>query len=151
MRRKERLMTPEAAAEVLAKANWGTLSFLDNGAPAAVPLNYGYADGVVYFHGAMAGRKFEALKRDPRAVFTVVTRCEVVIGDPAFRSSARYESVMVTGEVKFLDDPADKAAALDCLMRQIGVADPVDYPPEVLAITAVFRLAGEIVGKAGRD
>ena len=77
MRRAEREVAGVAAlAGILDRAAYATLSFLDIGAPAAVPVSFGYrVEGgifVFYIHSAGEGHKMECLRNDPRAVLSAV-------------------------------------------------------------------------------
>ena len=58
MRRSDREISEIHAIEkILAEASVCRLAMVDNGEPYILPLNYGYRDGTLYFHGAAHGRK----------------------------------------------------------------------------------------------
>ena len=50
-----------AIEEVIARAPVCRLALSDNGEPYVVPMNFGYSDGVLYFHGAPNGRKIDII------------------------------------------------------------------------------------------
>ena len=66
---------PEAGAKALLRsARRGVLAVLgDGGYPYAVPVNYRYDEdaGRIYFHGARAGHKAEAIRACGKVCFTV--------------------------------------------------------------------------------
>lgn len=68
--RRGRQALPEAESlAILARGSHGVLAVLgDEGWPYAVPLNYLWHEGSLYFHCARAGHKYEAVKACPRCV-----------------------------------------------------------------------------------
>lgn len=74
MRRKKKEISEEAAKQLLQKERRGVFAVNgDDGYPYAVPVNYYYSeeDNKIYFHGARAGHKVDALKQDDKVCFTV--------------------------------------------------------------------------------
>jgi len=74
VRRKEFEMVDKSRIEeVLRSAEIGHLAFNGpDGWPRLTALNYTY-DGRILWHGAVAGERFECLKKDPRASFFAVS------------------------------------------------------------------------------
>ena len=74
MRRAKKAIPDEAAKRLLQTERRGVLAVNgDLGYPYAVPVNFLYdeAAGKLYFHGARAGHKADALRRATRVCFTV--------------------------------------------------------------------------------
>lgn len=74
LRRKKRAITDEEARELLATCKRGVFAVNgDDGYPYAIPVNYFFdtEHDKIYFHGAKAGHKVDALKRDDKVCFTV--------------------------------------------------------------------------------
>ena len=72
MRRKERAISDDAAKALLQSERRGVLAVIgDNGYPYAVPVNFYYDGEKIYFHGARAGHKFDAICANDRVCFTV--------------------------------------------------------------------------------
>ena len=74
LRRAKKAIPDEAAKRLLQTERRGVLAVNgDLGYPYAVPVNFLYdeAAGKLYFHGARAGHKADALRRDARVCFTV--------------------------------------------------------------------------------
>ncbi len=79
IRRKEKELTIEECIEILSKAEYGTLATLGvDGYPYAVPLNYVYHNGCIYFHCATVGHKLENINNCPNISFNIVTDVRVV-------------------------------------------------------------------------
>lgn len=139
--------------EILKDASFGDLAFLDHGRPAVVPLSFGFQQEgerlAFFFHSAPEGRKIEALRANPAVSFSVVSRADVVLVEPACRSTMRYACVIADGEISELTAPAEKAAALDLIMNHYGAAGHFDYPAPMLERTAILKLTvASVSGKS---
>ncbi|NLF39358.1 pyridoxamine 5'-phosphate oxidase family protein [bacterium] len=151
MRRSEQQVTDHAAIEaMLAAAPFIVLGMVDDGAPYAVPMNFGFADGCLFLHAAREGRKLDVLRRNPRVWFTAVADAAVVPGDAACSFSTRYRCVMGAGTATIVTDPEAKRAALDVIMRKVA-AGTHSYRDESLARTVaiVVRIETITAKKAG--
>ena len=119
-------------------------------------MNFVY-DGRVLWHGAIAGERFECLKRDSRATFAAVSvqrylPSHLLSEENATSATAAFKSVLVRGRCKFIEDPEEKCSALNRLMekyqpegrfKRISPKDPM-YE-KVLRATGVFALSVEEV------
>ena len=76
MRKESRAMDSGWALEVMHKAPYITVSFIDeDGKPYGLPLSLASDDDVNwYFHGALEGKKLEAIKAHPEGCLSAVTR-----------------------------------------------------------------------------
>ncbi|WP_302812448.1 pyridoxamine 5'-phosphate oxidase family protein [Victivallis vadensis] len=153
MRRMERQLEFQQILEILKDASFGDLAFLDHGRPAVVPLSFGFQQEekrlAFFFHCAPEGRKIEALRANPAVSFSVVSRADVVLVEPACRSTMHYAGVIADGEISELTTPAEKAAALDLIMNHYGAAGHFDYPAPMLERTAILKLTvSSITGKS---
>jgi len=126
LRRQEKeLKDPEAVAQVLDAAEWGVLGLVSaEGAPLLVPLNFVRLGGNVYFHGARAGEKMEALRHQGKATFLVVDAYAQIPSyafDPerACPASQYFKSVLLHGTLAEVEAPGRKAEVLDALMRKL--------------------------------
>lgn len=89
-----------------------------DGTPYVLPMNFGYRDGTLYFHSAQEGRCVSILGRNPRVCVTFNDGDGLVAQHPAVACSYRMRStsVLAWGEVAFVEDPREKADALDVIM-----------------------------------
>ena len=123
MRRKDREITDETAIRaILDKAQVLHLAMIDGDRPYVVPLHYGYSliDGrlTLYLHSAKEGRKLDVLQKNGRVAFVLETDVSSISGgEIPCKYGAAYASVMGEGKAVLLTDPAEKAAALQILMR----------------------------------
>lgn len=162
MRRKEfEVKDRQLIEEVLNKAPAGYLAF--NGAdgwPRITPLNFVYEDGWIYWHGAVAGERFNCLREDPRAVFAAVLLPLYIPSyfaaeENATAATSTFKSVIARGRVSSLIDPEEKCQVLNKLMakyqpegkyRKITPND--QFYAKILPATGVYGLrVEEMVGK----
>ena len=75
LRRTDRALSEEDTRKVLARCQWGTLSYADDeGTLHSIPISYAVAGDNLYFHGGKAGTKWETLQKPRAATFVVATR-----------------------------------------------------------------------------
>lgn len=150
MRRRGRELDRDQCEKLLEEGLHGVLSLSgDGGWPYAVPLNYVYRDGKLYFHGAKAGHKLDALRRDPRASFCVVTRDRVI----PEKYTTDYRSVVAFGLLREVTEEAEKRAALHALAAKYAPAETEESRERAvnaeLAATAVLELT--VVHVTGKE
>lgn len=115
MRRANKAITREAAAELLHKCEYGTLSTIgSDGYPYGVPLNYACRDDALYFHCATEGHKLDNIEKNSKVSFCVVGDAKVI----PEKFSTRYESVIVFGRANIVTDDNEKRAALFALIEK---------------------------------
>ncbi len=100
MRRTRQELSRAETEDILRRGSTGVLAVHgDDGYPYAVPLNYVYRDGMIYFHCAQAGHKYDALLRDDKVSFCVVDRDTVVPDEFA----TYYKSAIAFGRARLLE------------------------------------------------
>lgn len=150
LRRKEKKMTDTKEMEqLLAEAQVCRLAMVDKGRPYVVPLNFGYRDGVLYFHSALEGRKIDVLNANPEVCFVVDEQVKMNKAAAACDWGVSYRSVICTGKARMLETASEKKAGLDIIMAHYS-GRAFDYPEEKLAKTAVIQVTiHEMTGKQG--
>ena len=119
-----------------------------DGAPYAVPLNFVYLDGCIYFHCALKGRKLANLAADHRACFTAWELERFVPGRNAGDCSVRYQSVVCHGPARIIPDGEHKLAVLTELSAKHMAQRPDPPTPEYAAKCALVEIrVAEITGK----
>ncbi|SFI23062.1 hypothetical protein SAMN04487861_12250 [Selenomonas ruminantium] len=103
MRRFKQQVSEEECREVLNHAKRGVLSLLgEDGYPYGLPINHWYCeeDGKLYFHGAKAGHKLEAIKKCDKDSFCAY--------DEGYRKEGEWalniESVIAFGRISLVED-----------------------------------------------
>ena len=127
LRRKSRAISDDAARDLLEHERRGVLAVNgDDGYPFALPVNYYYdrTNGRIYFHGAKAGHKVDALKRSDKVCFTVY-------GNEHFKDGewAPYvQSTVVFGRCRLVDDPAaTEARVRELALKYYPSAEEVEH------------------------
>ena len=112
MRRAKKAIPDEAAKQLLQTERRGVLAVNgDLGYPYAVPVKFLYdeAAGKLYLHGARAGQKADALRRDARVCFTV---CGAERVEPEAPWAPYLQSAVVFGRCRLMEDGPEAEAAL---------------------------------------
>lgn len=141
MRRKDRLLSEEAAMRILQDGEYGVLSLVTpEGTPYGVPLTYALEQGErlsLYIHCARDGRKLDCLKAGTAAHFVVVGATRVV----PQRFSIEYESVMLEGTLREVTDEEEKLHGLLRIAGKYSAAfDGAAYAAAAGKATRVLRL-----------
>jgi uncharacterized protein len=161
MRRREfEIKDRERLEAALKKAEIGYLGFNGpDGWPRITPINFEY-DGRILWHGAIAGERFDCLKRDPRATFSAVAAqvyvpSHLISEENAAGATVAFQSIEIRGRCQTIADPQERCAILNRLMdkyqsegryRKVTPDDPL-YT-KVLAATGIFSLrVEEMAGK----
>lgn len=140
MRLGKREITRKTEIEdVLKQAKVCRLAISDKNAPYIVPMNFGYRDGVLYFHSAGEGRKIDLIRRHPKVCFEVDELIRLKKTKQACGWGAEYKSVIGEGTIRFLVSKEEKKKGLDIIMAHYSDRS-FDYPDETLDQTAVLAL-----------
>jgi len=156
MRRKEFRHDDDALLEELAAScleGYLALTPNEDGYPRAVAVNFALHDGAIWFHGALAGDKFDRIAAEGRVGFTMVVPYSLTPSTwatddgSACPATQLYTSVEVYGRCHIVDDPAQKATGLQALMQKYqpeGGYRPITHPDpgyeRSVGATGVFRI-----------
>lgn len=115
MKMTSRKASDEEARRVLEQGEFCVVATCDaDGAPYGVPLSYVMKDGVLYVHSTNAGgHKADDFERDGRVCATVVQGVAPCYENGFF--STRYESAMVFGTIRRVQDEGERRMALAAL------------------------------------
>ncbi len=110
MRRKLQQLPQEECERILREGKTAVLALAgDDGYPYAVPVNYVYDGGKIYFHCAKTGHKLDALRRCEKVSVCVVDRDDVA----PERLATDYMSVIVFGRARILEDDEEIYRAVE--------------------------------------
>lgn len=157
MRRKDREITDSAQIqEILNKCTHCHMGLYDGEEVYIVPMNFGWTEEngsyTLFFHCAGEGRKLDILRQNPKAGFQMDTDFELRTADSACDYSARFASIVGTGTVEFLTDPADKRTGLAAIMdHTAGEKREWTFPePSVNRVTVLRLTVEKLSCKAAR-
>ncbi len=133
----------DTVAEIL-DAGWvAHVGTVRDGKPVVIPMYYVRDGEHLLLHGAPAAG---ALRRAEGAdVCVTVTLLDgLVLARSAFHHSMNYRSVVVIGQAELVDDPAEKAAALDRFVERMVPGRQAELRPNTdkeVRGTTVLRLS----------
>lgn len=142
IRRSRQQLETRECIEILKHEPRGVLSVLgDDGYPYGMPMNHFYseADDRIYFHGAIAGHKIDALRRHDKVSFCVY--------DQGFRREGEWalniKSVIVFGRMRIVDDPERAVNIIRSLAHKY--TDDADYIETEIRQSADHTMVLELI------
>ncbi|MBT5200895.1 MAG: pyridoxamine 5'-phosphate oxidase family protein [Thaumarchaeota archaeon] len=139
----------EKIKEFLNQEHVGRVASIDeNGYPQVIPMNFSFVNDAIYMHSFPRGEKLENIKRNFKVGFEVDRELEFLpsyFSHPTNASQADtlYISVVIKGESVFVSDDAEKALALNEMMKKYqpeGHYDPLQNNDLVLDEVAVIKI-----------
>jgi nitroimidazol reductase NimA-like FMN-containing flavoprotein (pyridoxamine 5'-phosphate oxidase superfamily) len=119
------------------------VGFIADGQPFVIPTSYGRKDDNLYIHGSAASRMLRNLKESVPVCVTVTLLHGLVLARSIFNHSMNYESVVILGKARLVDDPTEKLEALRLLSEHIipgRWADSRQPNERELKATSVLRV-----------
>src|SRR6201995_5748259 len=95
------------------------VAFADGDQPYCIPMLYARSGPVVYIHGSTGSRAVRTLARGVPACLTVTRLDGIVLARSVFEHSANYESVVVLGRFRPVEDPAERLAAFEAFTEKM--------------------------------
>jgi len=163
MRRDDFLFTDDAFFESVSQScPVGYLALVTaDGFPRSVALNFVSSGKTIYFHGALAGEKFDILSSDIPVGFTMARELSYIPShwtgpDFACPATQLYKSVEIKGHCSVVSDREEKAMGLQILMQKYqpeGIYRPITTQEKIyrkaMSQTGVFRI--EAVSWTGKS
>ncbi len=144
MRRKDREVTNfDQIIRMIDACEIIRLGLADGDFPYIVPVNFAYTvngqEVCFYIHGAMAGRKYEMLTRNPFCSFEMDIPLEIDCIAEKKDVTMRYKSVMGKASVRFLEGE-EKQQAMDVIMARHEETKNFEYNRAAVQRTAVGKM-----------
>ena len=115
MRRSNQQLSHGECERILKQGKTGVLAVLgDGGYPYAVPLNYYYSDGEIYFHCAKEGHKLDAIRKNSKVSFCVIEQDNIV----PEKFTTYFRSVIAFGKGRVIEDTEEKINAIRILAEK---------------------------------
>ncbi len=121
-----------------------------NNKPYVLPFNFGYHEGVIYLHSDPKGNKIDILKNNPNVCINFTTDHELfhITEGVACSYGMRYKSVLVNGEVEFIESTKAKIEALNIFMGQYVKKQEFCYSDAAVENVCVFTVKlDDFIGK----
>jgi uncharacterized protein len=152
MKNRPIISKPENEA-VIRKCQSCNIAMVDpEGKPYVIPMNFGYADDHVYFHGSATGKKVDVLKNqaDVCIAFSTDHELRYVDEEVACSWSMRYRSVLVYGKAQIVEDPDEKINILNIIMSHYAERKFEYNAPSIREVMVfkvkVEKLEGRVYG-----
>lgn len=142
MRRAERAYDDAVWNEMIFNdALFMTLALVDGDEPYAVPLNFVYLNGALYFHCASKGKKLDLITVNPNVSVSVVGRATLLVpaDGTACNIGMSYESIIVSGKASVVANLNEQQEAMNALVRKFG-GDPSTMPPRAIDAVRIVKI-----------
>lgn len=156
MRRKDREVTDRnEIISMIDSCSIIRIGLADGEYPYIVPVNFSYTDDggelAFYIHGALAGRKYELLRKNGKCSFEMDVPLGMECIEEAHDVTERYLSVMGTADVSFVADEEKKAVIDDIIMARYPETKHFKYNEAAITRTMIAKLkVTSISAKANR-
>lgn len=148
---KREITDPAILKEILEECEVVRIGLTDAEGMFIIPLNYGYEfreteQGqklIFYFHGSGEGRKADAIREHSNAAFEMDCRHSVIKGEYTCSYSFSYRSIMGNGTICELKADEEKKSGLEKIMEHMAPEAKIEFLPEMLARTAVWKLEAD--------
>ena len=139
--------------EIIRKCQVCHIAMVDpEGLPYLLPFNFGYENGIIYFHSSRMGKKMEILTHNPNVCVEFSTDYLLRFQSEKVGCSytMKYRSVLAYGKVEFNEDPEQKIQIMNIVMKNYASAEFTYNPPSMNEISCwivkVDKLEGKING-----
>ncbi len=95
------------------------LGLVHEGSPVVLPTLFVRRGDDIYLHGSPASAMLRSMKRDAEVCLTVTIVDGLVLARSAFHHSVNYRCAVVFGAARAVEDPVEKAAAMDALVDKV--------------------------------
>jgi nitroimidazol reductase NimA-like FMN-containing flavoprotein (pyridoxamine 5'-phosphate oxidase superfamily) len=144
----------EIVHRVLDEALICHLGYLSSGRPVVLPTTHARLGETLYLHGSTGSGPMLAAKAAPSGLPVCVTTTLVdglVLARSALHHSLVYRSVVVVGDARVVEDPAEKLRALHSLLDHIATGRAADCrTPNARELAATGVLALDLVAVSAK-
>jgi nitroimidazol reductase NimA-like FMN-containing flavoprotein (pyridoxamine 5'-phosphate oxidase superfamily) len=135
------------------------IAYVIDGQPYCTPTVFWREGDHLYWHGSSASRMLRAQKDGLPVCLTVTHLDSLVLARCGFNHSSDYRSAMCFGTARIVDDPAQKARALDAMVNRLYPHRAASLRPttaqELKATTVIGmeieQASGKVRGKGVAD
>lgn len=145
MRRSDRqVVNPQEIENIIRSCHCCRIGFYDNGKIYIVPLNFGYEKRgekrYFYFHSAAEGRKIDLIKTGLPVGFEMDTSYQLTEAETACGFSAKFQSIIGTGNISLIETAEEKIHALEQIMFHNTGNGNWKFSEKLLSEMCVFML-----------
>lgn len=113
--------------------------------PYVLPFNFAYKDQVLYLHSAPEGRKIDLLNNNNRVCisFSADQKLYHQNENVACSYSMKYKSVLLYGEVSFIEDLDKKKEILNLIMEKYTSRSDFNYSLPALKNVKIMKVPAD--------
>ena len=142
----------------LNSADYGVLALCGK-KPYAVPVNFIYLEGDIYFHGSPKGKKMAMIRENSSVSFNVISDATIIPSyfssteNRACPASAFFKSITIDGDAQIVDERDEVVKVFDAMMQKLqpeGRYQPLaskEYDKQFKALSVVKIAVNEISAK----
>jgi uncharacterized protein len=149
---KHRTITkPEEIRDIIDKCIVCHVAMVDEkGHPYVLPFNFGMKDNVLHLHSAQQGKKIDILRNNPRVcvAFSTDYHLRYQNEEVACSWSMKYRSVLIYGQVEFIEDYDEKIAVMNEIMKKYAGREFGYNMPAIKEVAAYRIIPEEITARA---
>lgn len=117
IRYKQRNCTDEKKIEnFLLSSRIGVVGMNSDNSPYAVPVNFVWHEGSIYFHGMGSGKKVDILSKNPPVCFTIFEEQGTVTDPVPCHADTAYMSIMIFGKAEKVTDAQETMDVLQKIL-----------------------------------
>lgn len=148
MRRKDKEITDQKELDkIIKKAQVCRLGVSYESMAYIIPMNFGYANRILYFHSSQEGLKLLILRENPKACFEMDIDTQVVPSEESCNWTMRYQSVIGFGEVEFIEDLEGKREGMKIIMQHYTDEVKQIEDAELSGVTIFKLVVSTMTGK----
>jgi len=139
--------------EIIRKCQVCHIAMVDPyGLPYLLPFNFGYDNGILYFHSSRMGKKIDILTHNPNVCVEFSTDYLLRFQSEKVGCSytMKYRSVLAYGKVEFIEDPGQKIRCMNIVMKNYATGEFTYNQPSINEISCwvvkIDKLEGKING-----
>ncbi|MDP4291699.1 MAG: pyridoxamine 5'-phosphate oxidase family protein [Bacteroidota bacterium] len=140
----------EEMFQVIDKCDTCYVSMVDqNKMPYVVPMNFGLQDGVIYLHSSGKGKKMDILQQNNNVCIAFSTDHQLKFQnkDVACSYAMRYRSVLIYGQVEFIEEAEAKIEKLNIIMQKYTGREFSYNAPAIREVSVWKVVIREMIGK----
>lgn len=143
------ILDHEEIKDILASCRTCFVSMIDGDKPYVLPMNFGYDGQYIILHSGKEGRKWEALRANPKVCISWMHGDDIVHQDERVGCSYRVKSrtLLLEGKLEFVDDYEEKLSCLHSFMTQYSEREFKFSRPAVENVGIMRVKADNLVGK----
>ena len=148
MRRNKQLLSKTDMEAVMSRCTNGVMACIGDGNyPYAVPVNFVYYKGGIYFHSAKEGHKVDAIDRNPKVSFAVIDEDKIVSSE----YTSYFRSVIAFGKARIVEG-SERQEALWALVEKYSADQPEEAKQKIVArCTQACIIAIDIEHMTGKE